>query len=156
LRLDQPLLIAEAIRKGALDGTSPETLAGGLAPFVWDRFQEVELRVGGDADLSPVEDLFDRLLESVRSIKTLKHKRGFDNPPILFWPAAALYLWAGGMSWEDLLETASVDEGDMASLIMRTADHLRQVTGLKETHPELASQAEAAVAVIMREPVYIE
>ncbi len=33
LRLDQPLLIAEAIRKGAFDGVSPESVAGGLAPF---------------------------------------------------------------------------------------------------------------------------
>jgi superfamily II RNA helicase len=48
-----------------------------------------------------------------------------------------------------------VDEGDMASLIMRTADHLRQVANLKETHPRLAETAEEAIRRILREPVYL-
>jgi len=39
---------------------------------------------------------------------------------------------------------------------MRTADHLKQVVNLKETHPELASVAEKAVELILREPVYID
>jgi ATP-dependent RNA helicase HelY len=74
----------------------------------------------------------------------------------MFWPAVALFLWAKGIPWEQLLESVSVNEGDMASLIMRTADHLRQVVNLKETHPELASVAEKAVELILREPVYID
>ena len=155
LRLDQPLLIAEVIRKGALEGVSPEILAGGLAPFVWDRVQEVELRIKGIKDITGLQSMFDRILKSIEGIRGLKSKQGFETPPISFWPAAALYLWAKGVPWKNLLEAVAIDEGDMASLIMRTADHLRQVANLRETHPELASTAEQGIALILREPVYI-
>lgn len=156
LRLDQPLLIAEVIRKGALEDALPETLAGALAPFVWDRDTQVEIRARGSLDLKKVEGIFYNILESIKDIEGLKKKRGFENAPILFWPSAALYLWARGVPWERLLIFVPVNEGDMASLIMRTADHLRQIMSLGETHPGLASVAEEAVDLILREPVYIE
>ena len=60
------------------------------------------------------------------------------------------------MGWEELLLRIPVNEGDMASLIMRTAEHLRQVKNLKETHSDLAAVAGGAIALIMREPVLIE
>jgi len=155
LRLDQPLLIAEAIRKGAFHDITPAELAGGLAPFVWDRGQEMELKAEGLLDLSRIEAVFYRLLSHTEEMRTLKNKRGFQSPPILFWPAAALFMWARGVPWEELLRLVAADEGDMASLIMRTADHLRQVADLRETHPELAFVAVQAIDLILREPVYI-
>jgi superfamily II RNA helicase len=62
LRLDQPLLISEAIRRGSLDDQHPDVLAGSLAPFVWDKPQEVLLQVGGATSLDPMEDAFDRVV----------------------------------------------------------------------------------------------
>jgi len=156
LRLDQPLVIAEAIRKGAFDDVSPEVMAGGLAPFVWDRTHETELRMGGPLDFTELEGAFHKIIRHIEMIRKLKKRRGFDDPPILYWPAAALFIWAKGVPWAQLLEFVSVDEGDMASLVMRTADHLRQVVNLQETHPGLASVAEEAIALILREPVYID
>jgi hypothetical protein len=44
----------------------------------------------------------------------------------------------------------------MASLIMRTADHLRQIANLEETHPQLSAVAANAIELILREPVYID
>ena len=155
LRVDQPLLIAEAIRRGALTGASAEILAGGLAPFVWDRLTEVQLRLEDPAELESMSLAFERIMERIAGIRELKRQRGFASPLLSFWPAAVLYLWARGMPWEGLLKTASVDEGDLASLIMRTADHLRQVTSLEETHPELAAVAREGIARILREPVEI-
>ena len=155
LRLDQPLLIAEAIRKGAFHDISPAELAGGLAPFVWDRGQEIELKVDGFLDLQGIDTVFDRLLNRIEEMRALKEKRGFESSPILFWPAAALFMWARGVPWEELLHLVAADEGDMASLIMRTADHLRQVADLRETHPRLASVAGEAIDLILREPVLI-
>lgn len=155
LRLDQPLLIAEAIRKGAFHDISPAELAGGLAPFVWDRGQEIELKVDGILDLHSIETVFYRLLNHIEVMRILKEKRGFESSPILFWPAAALFMWARGIPWEELLHFVAADEGDMASLIMRTADHLRQVADLRESHPRLASVAGKAIDLILREPVYI-
>jgi ATP-dependent RNA helicase HelY len=156
LRLDQPLLIADAIRKGAFDGISPELLAGGLAPFVWDRTQEVDMKMKWRLELEELEHVFSRTLESIEEIRKLKKKRGFATPAILFWPAVALHLWATGTPWEQLMACLDVDEGDLASLIMRTADHLRQVANLEETHPQLAAVAKAAVELILREPVFID
>lgn len=156
LRLDQPLLIAEAIRKGGLAVDDPCLLSGALAPFVWDRDQEVSLRIDERVDLSEVESFFDGVLSSIQELKKLKVRWGFETQPIYYWPASALYLWAKGLAWEDLLGCVPIDEGDMASLIMRTTDHLRQVASLRETHGDVAAVAEEAIALILREPVYVD
>ena len=156
LRLDQPLFIAEAIRKGAFSGTSPEILAGCIAPFVWDRDQDLEFNTESAFDLSTMENAFHDVLDVIEEIARMKAARGFDRPQILYWPAAILYLWARGVPWESLLSIVSVNEGDLASLIMRTADHLRQVANLEESHPELASKAKIGIDLIMGEPVFIE
>ncbi|MCF8128652.1 MAG: DEAD/DEAH box helicase [Deltaproteobacteria bacterium] len=155
LRVDQPLLIAESIRQGAFDDISPEVFAGGMAPFVWDRSQEVDLRGTGGMDLTPVEGLFHKMLGHLREFIALKESRGFKSPSISFWPSAILFMWAKGATWETLSEVVSVGEGDLASLIMRTADHLRQVAALRETHPDLAHTAGESIAMILREPVYL-
>ena len=155
LRVDQPLLIAESIRQGAFDGIPPEVFAGGLAPFVWDRTQEVDLRGMSGVDLTPVEGVFLGMLDHLREFMALKDSRGFKTPTISFWPAAILFMWAKGASWETLLETVSVGEGDLASLIMRTSDHLRQVAALRDTHPQLARTAAESITLILREPVYL-
>ncbi len=156
LRLDHPLLIAEAIREGGFDEVTPETMAGCLAPFVWDRVQDLETKVRSPMGLGAMEQAFQMLLGSLEQMRALLARRGFANPQIPFWPAAALFLWAKGMEWQKLLFSVPVDEGDMASLIVRTADHLRQVANLEETHPELASRAKQAIRLILREPVHIE
>ena len=155
LRLDQPLLIAEAIRNNGFKDTSPEVLAGLTALFVWDRTQEVEARLGGLEDLDIMLDAFDRLMDSMEEIMLLMNRRGFNYPQTMFWPGAALFQWTKGISWETLLKCIPVGEGDMASLIVRTADHLRQVLNLRETHPVLARTAREAIDLILREPVFL-
>jgi superfamily II RNA helicase len=156
LRLDHPLLIADAIRKGGFEGASPAVMAGCLAPFVWDRVQDVVLSTHSPLNLEKLEGAFQGMLDRIEGIRREKVKRGFENPQILFWPGAALYLWARGVSWDELRHFIPVDEGDMASLVVRTADHLRQVTNLVDSHPVLAKTAERAITLILREPVFIE
>jgi superfamily II RNA helicase len=156
LRLDHPLLIAEAIRKGGFHGATPEVMCGCLAAFVWDRAQDLDLKVRSPIDLAPLEEAFYRLLSSIEEIRVLLARRGFHNPQIPFWPSAALFLWAKGVEWKEVLFALPIDEGDMASLIVRTADHLRQVTNLRETHPALALTAEKAIGLILREPAHFE
>ena len=155
LRLDQPLLIAESIRKGAFKGVTAEYLAGGLAPFVWDRNQEIEFRMKKTPIIPELENCFSRILDSMENIIDLKTRRGFENQPFSYWPAAALYIWAKGESWEKLMGLFPANEGDLASLIVRTADHLRQIANLSDTHPKLASIAKEAIKCILREPVHI-
>lgn len=156
LRIDQPLLIGEAIRKGGFADASPAVLAGLTALFVWDREQEVETRLGAIDALDTMLDAYDRLISSMDKIIGHMDKRGFSYPQIMFWPGAALFLWANGISWEALLRNIPIGEGDMASLIVRTADHLRQVLNLEETHPILAETAREAMGLILREPVFLD
>lgn len=155
LRLDQPLLIAEAIRNNGFKDVSPELLAGLIALFVWDRTQDVETRLGSFEGLDILDNAYYRLMESMEDIIGLKESRGFHYPRIMFWPCAALYLWTKGLPWNSLMESIPIGEGDMASLIVRTADHLRQVSNLKETHPDLAGAAREAMGLMLREPVFL-
>ena len=45
LRIDQPLMIAELIRKGILNDLTPELLCGVIAPFVNDKFRDLQIDV---------------------------------------------------------------------------------------------------------------
>jgi hypothetical protein len=156
LRLDHPLLIAEAIRKGAFSGSSPETVAGCMAPFVWDRGVDTDFRIESPLDLKGVEAAFRKTLDLIEDLMNLQGISGFTSPNMQFWPCAALFLWASRLPWKNLLSVIPVDEGDLTSLITRTADHLRQVTHLSETHPELSSVAAKAMDLILREPVSLD
>ena len=52
-----------------------------------------------------------------------------------------------------VLKVAEMEEGDLAMLIVRTADNLRHIRALKEVFPEASQTASMAIEKIMREPV---
>ena len=80
-------------------------------------------------------------------------ERKFEVRPLLLRPAAAVYAWSGGQSWESVLGIAEMEEGDLAMLILRTADNLRHIRNLKGVFPEAAATAAGAIEKINREPV---
>jgi hypothetical protein len=49
-----------------------------------------------------------------------------------------------------------MEEGDLAMLILRTADNLRHIRTLKNVFPEAASTAATAIDLIMRYPVVMD
>ncbi len=155
LRLDHPLLVSEAIRKGAFDDLSPESMAGCMATFVWDKTQDFSLSLENREEILEINNAFKLMESTISEFRDLQLKKGFEAPQLLFWPSAILYLWAKGKTWEELRLISGMDEGDMVSLILRTADHLRQVVNLKDTHPSLSFKAERAIKLILREPAYI-
>ena len=155
LRLDQPLLIAEAIRRQVFDALTPELLAGLIAPFVIDKYQEVELHPEVEFDKVTVRERFNGMINLLRSIRNLEKERGFEGPLLQFWPVVTLSAWASGKTWEEIIKLTGVDEGDLSMLILRTADNLRQVATLRDTHPALAEKARLAISLILREPVLI-
>jgi superfamily II RNA helicase len=81
---------------------------------------------------------------------------GFEAREFYLRPAAAMHTWAKGGSWEQTLEAAEMGEGDLAMLILRTADNLRHIAGLAEFFPEAAASATRAVARLLRDPVIWE
>ena len=153
LRLDQPLLIAECIRRKSFDNTTPELLAALIGTFVFDKIREVEMDLKKVPESKTLVKRFTAMMQDLEHLRNLKITRGFETPPLQIWPSAALFLWSLGMPWFDLLELIDIEEGDLAMLVLRTADHLRQVGSLKETHLSLAEKARQALPLILREPV---
>lgn len=153
LRLEHPLLIAEAIRRQALPESDPALLAGLIAPFVLDRERAWSpLPEGAKLD-GALLAAFRRLEQAVKPLAARQEEAGFEAPRLRFVPAWAMFNWASGRHWEELIGYFQVEPGDMAALVFRTADNLRQLAGLEKTHPRLAETASAARGLILREPV---
>jgi superfamily II RNA helicase len=82
-----------------------------------------------------------------------KTVQGFGARPVVMWPAATVYAWANGQPWEKVLQIVGMAEGDLAMLVSRTADNLRQISSLTKAYPAIARSAAEAIAIILREPV---
>ena len=157
LRLDQPLLISEGIRKEVFPGDQPDLLAALIAPFVMDRERPSDIQLSTMLWKYPeVAKPFFRMLQSLQRLRERLQAEGFPIPTMPFWAVVTLYHWARGESWERVREISGMDEGDLAMVILRTADHLRQIESLAESHPPLAASARKAIERILREPVLME
>ena len=151
LRLDYPLLIAQCLRENAFPEENEKLLAAVVAFFAYDRDDDINLTV---------KDLPPKLLMSFKKVtlvaRPLVHRleaAGFPAVKLHTSAGAAVYYWAQGHSWDSVIKATGIAEGDMATLILRTADNLRQIASLKDTYPEIAACAYRAREAILREPV---
>ena len=151
LRLDQPLLIAECLKKGVFPRYDAKLLAAMIAPFVYDGDQEIKIT----RKITPrkLSQGFSRIKRSLHDLLNRMAEENFPASPMFLWPAWAIYAWARGASWENITEQIHIADGDLAMLITRTSDNLRQIASLKESHPEIASLSYEAMDMILREPV---
>jgi len=92
-------------------------------------------------------------IAAVRPLAKRLDDAGFAISPLYPAAGAAMYSWAQGRDWDNLIKATGIAEGDMATLVLRTADNLRQLGALKETHPDIAACAFRARELILREPV---
>ena len=153
LRLDQPLLVSECIRGNLFPDNDPVLLSALMAPFVNDRRSDKGGDYAAHRGNGHLYRRFSRLTKRLNPLIRRLNKEGFPCNPLSFWPALTIYLWASGESWDETRLECGIDEGDLAMLIFRTADNLRQLTALSETHPDLANCAEEAINLLLREPV---
>lgn len=154
LRLDQPLMIAEGLRLGLFPDGDSALLAALIAPFVYDKDIDVEFdHTKAPKGLIPA---FNRMKNGLFPLVERKTVCGFPVKPVPLWVAATIYAWAKGLLWEQALQIAGMNEGDLAMLISRTADNLRQITSLTSTYPAIAATAYDAITRIMREPVWFD
>ncbi len=153
LRLDHPLLIAQLIREREFSELNPKQLAALMAPFVMDKDKEIVISRELWQRTNPLWKRFRNMLQKLKPFAELLIARGFDVPNIMFWPAAAVFLWAEEVEWSELIENVDADEGDLAMLILRTADHLRQLLSLEKEEPKLAATAAKALNSLMRAPL---
>jgi len=130
-------------------------MAAVIAPFVYDGDQEILLK-DKHRRYRKLNEACRRIAATVRPILRRLEEAGFATRPLYFWTSWVVYAWADGGDWEEIILRAGIADGDMAMLLLRTADNLRQIMSLRDTHPEIAARAEAARAAILREPVTFE
>jgi superfamily II RNA helicase len=154
LRVDQPLLIAEGFRHGSFPKDDAALLTAIIAVFVNEREadERIDKRFLPKALLASYQRMTRRIVPFLEEML----KAGFEGRTLYLRPAAALFAWASGAPWEQVLEIAEMEEGDLAVLILRTADNLRHVRGLAEVFPRAADTAAKAVELILRDPVVSE
>jgi superfamily II RNA helicase len=154
LRVDQPLLIAEGFRRGIFPQHDPVLLAALISVFVNEKETDDRL----DNRLLPRTLLksFQRLVHEISPFLEEMQAAGFEIRTLYLRPAAALFAWASGSPWEQVVKISEMEEGDLAMLILRTADNLRHVRGLAEVFPKAADAATRAIDRILRDPVLYE
>lgn len=153
LRLDHPLLIAELIRSGAFRNVTYVELACLVAPFVVDKDREIHMSKELWARTRNLWRLFKKMVSSLKPVVRMMSLRGFETPTVMFWPAATVFLWSQDVDWEEINAHVSADEGDISMMLLRTADHLRQLLDLEKEEPIIASKALEAITKIMRPPL---
>jgi ATP-dependent RNA helicase HelY len=151
LRVDQPLLIAEGFRKEVFPQDKSDLLAAMIASFVNER--ETDDRIKKELVPDPLARAYSKLSKGLRPFAARMAQSGFDVRPFYFRPAVAVFAWAQEEPWERVLRIAEMEEGDLAMLILRTADNLRHIRNLKDVFPGAAATAAEAIDKIMREPV---
>jgi len=154
MRLWKPLMIAEGLKTGVLSGSDPALLAAMVAPFVYDR--ETEVKIDESKIPKRLLEAYDKTTSALSPLMERKTVRGLEVRPIPLWPAATIYAWANGQPWERVLDIAGMAEGDLAMLVSRAADNLRQIASLTKVYPAIARSAVEAIAIILREPVVMD
>jgi superfamily II RNA helicase len=84
------------------------------------------------------------------------YREGFSVRPLFLRPAVTLYHWAHGAPWEKVVRISELEEGNLAMLILRTADNLRHIRSLAAVFPEAARTASEAVEALLKDPVVTE
>jgi superfamily II RNA helicase len=100
--------------------------------------------------------LKEAFLEARKELKPFAVKlleNGFDAPNLFIQPSLLIYMWAHDEPWEDIVSSSDFAEGDLARLILRTGDNLRQIAKLEETFPDIAKTAKEAMGLILKEPI---
>jgi superfamily II RNA helicase len=154
LRIDQPLVVAEGLRKGILPDDDPALLAAVMASFVNER--ESNDRMEGRLLPNKLTKCMRRTQKALHGFMRHLASRRFPVRHLYLRPAATLYAWARGIPWEMVARDFEIAEGDLSMLILRTGDHLRHVRTLTGVFPQAAQCAEDAMSAILRDPVVPE
>jgi superfamily II RNA helicase len=154
LRVDQPLLIAQGFRKQIFPKDDPALLAALIGSFVNERESD-DAKV---QELAPLElqTLHHEMIHALRPMARRMSMHGFTARPLYLKPALTIYNWAKGENWQDVVKFSGLAEGDLAMMIIRTADNLRHTAMLTEYFPEVANTSYQAISYILREPVIMD
>jgi superfamily II RNA helicase len=150
VRVDRPLLVGEALRRGFFtDYELPQTVAL-MAALASDSDRNY-----GDL---PLEDDILKILGEFETVafEIAGQEWRFEvepAPELNFSAAATAAFWANGADWGELVEESGAAEGDLVRLLSRTGEALMQVAGLGKSNSAVADVAARAVEIVLREPI---
>ncbi|MBF0230192.1 MAG: DEAD/DEAH box helicase [Desulfamplus sp.] len=152
LRIDAPLMVAHCLKYGLLPQNDPALFAAIMASFVNEKEFDDESLLKQVLPKILTKEFLD-LRKGLRPFAGRMIRKGFDAPNLYLQPAATIFSWAQNEPWEDVVKRSVFAEGDLARLILRTAENLRQIAGLTFQFPEIAKTSEEAINLILKEPV---
>ena len=152
LRIDAPLLVAQGIRKNILPQTDPALLAAIISSFVNEK-EFTDDPLYHQALPQRLKEAFLGARKELKSFALKLLENGFDAPNLFVQPSLLIYFWAHDKPWEELVSQSDFAEGDLARLILRTGENLRQISKLDDTFPGIAKTAKEAIDLILKEPV---
>jgi superfamily II RNA helicase len=154
LRVDQPLLVAECLRRRLLPDGDAASMAGVFACFVNEK--ETDDRLEGRLVPNRLKKTVTHIHKQLTGFARHMQSRGFEVRRLYMRPAAMTHAWAAGYPWETIAKDYGMAEGNLAMLMLRTTDNLRHTANLIDVFPEAAATAREAIALIMKAPVVEE
>ncbi|HLM01847.1 MAG TPA: hypothetical protein VK400_12385 [Pyrinomonadaceae bacterium] len=150
LRVDRPLLVGEALRRGIFEKLETKHVAGLMAALAGDSDRNY-----GELHLSDtILDTLTEFEDIVFAVSGVEWKFGVEPATEMnFSAAATAEHWADGFSWENLVRETKAEEGDLVRLLSRTGEALLQIANLKKSNPQAAEIARETAEIILREPI---
>ncbi|MDM7920814.1 MAG: hypothetical protein QUS14_00825, partial [Pyrinomonadaceae bacterium] len=150
VRVDRPLLVGEALRRGIFSGLHTKSVAGLMASLAADSDRNY-----GDLYLSDeLMDIVAEFEEIIYDVSRVEWKFGIEPAEeINLSAAAAAEHWADGITWSGLVKKTGAEEGDLVRLLSRTGEALLQVANLRASNPAAADLAYETAEIILREPI---
>ena len=151
LRIDQPLQVAEGLRRELFPQDDPALLAAVMAAFVNEKETDDHL----DSKTLPrtMTAAVKRINRELKGFSKHMQSRGFDTRQLFYRPALHMWAWASDRAWDKIIKSDQIAEGDLAMLVLRTADHLRHIKALSRVFAPMAATAKQAIDLILRDPV---
>lgn len=152
IRAENEFYIAQIILSGLLDNLDPAQLASIVCALVNDSNRENKF---SRLSVSPqVRSILNEIQHLGKQVYHLQAKYHIDTALILNPVASGLIeAWTNGTSWDHLIRSTNIDEGDLVRIIRRTADILRQLSRIDQLPSVLSDTARIALKGLYRDPV---
>lgn len=150
LRIDRPLLVGEALKRGLFETLETTQVAGLMAALASDYDRDY----GKLPQSNKLSEVLNKLEKIIYDVAEIEWDFGVEvNDEINDSAAATAEAWAGGMSWTDLVRETKAEEGDLVRLLSRTGEALMQIAHVENSNAEAAKLARQTAEIILREPI---
>lgn len=155
LRGSNELWMALALTHSSLQTLAAPQLAAVLSSLVAeDSVSRIQTIGSAYPPSSTVIQAINELEELRRELSVSQLEAGVNFPTSLDYTLAGVVeAWASGLGWNEVTGDCDLDDGDVARLLMRTVDSLRQAAFCEHLLPPLRSAAKTAARKMNRPPI---